>query len=162
MAACCTGLDLIEISDLWSKVKVTMALYPFFLHNSLLTSILSALSCPISRLKWNVVRCLDRPFGRFVFEFNKIRIGDDVIVTSIKFLQTIVHISNSLNIQTPYLVPMHNIHLMVKVTMTGDEGHTRRSKVTKDELMVNILQIITLTYIITRTKIQYHKQYLMT
>ena len=33
-----TGSDPIKIGDLWLKVKVTVTQYPFFLHNSLLTS----------------------------------------------------------------------------------------------------------------------------
>ena len=49
------GSDLIEIGDLGSKVKVTVAQYPFFLHNSLLTSLLyiSALICLI-KLKFGM------------------------------------------------------------------------------------------------------------
>ena len=34
------GSDPIEIGDLGSKVKVTVTQYPFFLHNSLLASLL--------------------------------------------------------------------------------------------------------------------------
>ena len=49
MVAYCTGTNPIEIGDLGSKVKVTVTLYPFFLYNSLLTSLLciSALLCSI-------------------------------------------------------------------------------------------------------------------
>ena len=47
--------DPIEISDLGSKVKVTVAQYSFFLHNSLLTSLqyISALVCLIN-LKFGI------------------------------------------------------------------------------------------------------------
>ena len=36
----------------------------------------------------------------------------------------------------------HNIHLMMKVTLTDDEGHMRRSKVTRNELMVISLKLL--------------------
>ena len=84
MAAYITGLDPIEIGGLESKVKVTVTQYPFFLHNSLLTSLLyiSALLCTI---KLNFSISLRYTLGRLVFEFHKIRMGDNVIVTSFKF-----------------------------------------------------------------------------
>ena len=75
--------------------------------------------------------------GRLVFRFHKNRMGDDIIV----ILQTIVHISNSIE-PTNFVLgtnsQKHNVHLMIKmkVTLTHDEGHRRRSKVTKNELMV--------------------------
>ena len=79
--------------------------------------------------------------GRFVFELHKNRMDDDIIKTSFKFLQTIVHISNSIeptNFVLRTNTQQHNIHLMVnmKVTLTDDEGHRRRSKIRKNELMV--------------------------
>ena len=52
------------------------------------------------------------------------------------FLQTIVHISNSIE-PTNFILgtntQQHNVHLMIKmkVTMTNDEGHRRRPKVIK-------------------------------
>ena len=54
--------------------------------------------------------------------------GDDVIVTSLSFLQTIVHISNSIELKNFVLgtnTQQHNVHLMMKmkVTLTDDEGH---------------------------------------
>ena len=77
--------------------------------------------------------------GRIVFKFHKVRMGDDVIITSFKF--TIVHISNSIE-HTNFVLGMntqqYNVHLIIKmkVTLTDDEGYRRRSKVTKNELMV--------------------------
>ena len=44
MVAYYTGSDPIEIGDLGLKVKVTVTQYPFFLHNSLLTSLLYILA----------------------------------------------------------------------------------------------------------------------
>ena len=80
MAAYRTGSNSIEIGDLGSKVKVTVTWYPFFLHNSLLTSLpcISALLCFIKMSLWYTL-------GRFVFKFHEIRMGDDVIMTSFKF-----------------------------------------------------------------------------
>ena len=64
--------------------------------------------------------------------------GDDVIMTSFKF-SPIVHISNSIvptNIAIGTNMPtqQHNVHLMIniKVILMDDEGHMRRSKVTKN------------------------------
>ena len=42
----------------------------------------SPLTCPI---KMKFILSLRYPLGRFVFEFHKIQIGDDVIVTSFTF-----------------------------------------------------------------------------
>ena len=70
MAAYITGSDPIQIGDLGSKVKVTVAQNPFFLHNSLLTSLLCILAplCPM-KVKFDI------PFryalGRFAFHFHK-------------------------------------------------------------------------------------------
>ena len=77
MVACRTCLDPIQIDDLLLKVKVSVTQYPFCHHNSLLTSLLwiSVLLCPI-KVKFDLsLRCA---LGRFVFEFDKIRMGDDV------------------------------------------------------------------------------------
>ena len=80
---------------------------------------------------------LTNTLGQFVFTFHKIRMGDGVIMTSFKFsLQKIVHISNSIE-PTNFVLGTHtqqyNVHLMMKlkVTLKDDEGHRRRSKVTK-------------------------------
>ena len=56
----------------------------FFIHNSLLISLpcISALLCLI-KMKFGI--SLWYTLGRFVFKFHKIRIGDDVIMTSFKF-----------------------------------------------------------------------------
>ena len=80
-------------------------------------------------------------FGRFVFKFPKNQMGDDVIVKSFKFSPTIVHISISIeptNFVLGTISQQHNVHLIIKmkVTFTDDKGHRRRSKVTKNELMV--------------------------
>ena len=79
--------------------------------------------------------------GSFVFEFDKIRMGDDVIVTSLSFQHTIFHILNSIepiNFILGTDVQIHKVHLLirVKVTLTEAEGHRYRSKVTKNELLV--------------------------
>ena len=78
-----TGSDLIEIGDLGSKVKASVTYYPF-LHNSLLASLLwiSPFLCLI-KMKFSL--SLRYALGRFVFEFHKIQMGDDVIMTSFKF-----------------------------------------------------------------------------
>ena len=80
--------------------------------------------------------------GRFVFKFHKNEIGDDVIVTSFKFSPYNCLYFNSIE-PTNFILgtntQQHNVHLMmmkIKVTLTDDEGHRRRSKVTKNELMV--------------------------
>ena len=63
--------------------------------------------------------------------------GDDVIMTSFKFFfQTIVHISNFIeptNFVHGTNTQQYNVHLIIKkkVNLTDDEGHRRRSKVTK-------------------------------
>ena len=77
-------LKAIEIGDLGSKVKITLTQYPFFLYNSLLTSILyiSALLCLI---KMKVDIPLRYALWGFVFEFPKNQMCDDVMVTSFKF-----------------------------------------------------------------------------
>ena len=79
MVAYRTGSYPIKIGYLWSKVKVTVTEYPFFLHNYLLTFLLliTALLCPI-KIKFSL--SFRFALGRFVFEFNKIRMVDDVIV----------------------------------------------------------------------------------
>ena len=59
---------------------------PIFLHNSLLNPLpcISALLCLI-KIKFDMSLRSIYTFGRYVFEFNKIQIGDDVIMTSFKF-----------------------------------------------------------------------------
>ena len=59
----------------------------------------------------------------------------------LSFLQAIFHISNSIeptNFVLRTNTQQHNVHLMIKmkVTLKDDEGHRKRSKVTKNELMV--------------------------
>ena len=84
MVAYRTSWNPIAIGDPMSKVKVTVTKYPFFLHNSLLTTLLcfSALLCLIE-MKFGI--SLKYAFGRFMFESHKNQIDDDVIVTSFKF-----------------------------------------------------------------------------
>ena len=78
----------------------------------------------------------------------------------------IVHISITIDPKNFVLgtnTQQHNVHLMIKIkkTLTDDEGHSRRSKVTK---ITNghISQTITLTDIIPSTNVQYNKRHLMT
>ena len=62
-------------------------------------------------------------------------------------LLTIVHISNSVE-PTSFVLgantQQYNIHLVIemKVTLTDDEGHRRRSKVTKNDLMVTCRKLL--------------------
>ena len=62
-------------------------------------------------------------FGRFVFEFHKNRIGEDVIVTSFKFSPTVVHISISIT-HTNFILgtntQQHDVHQMIKVNVKGN------------------------------------------
>ena len=67
--------------------------------------------------------------------------GDDVIVTLFKFSPNIVHMSNSIepaNFVLGTNTQQYNVILMIKMkmTLTDDEGHRRRLKVTTNELMV--------------------------
>ena len=78
---------------------------------------------------------------QFVFKFHKNRMSDDVIMTSSMFLQTIVNISNSMeptNLVLGTNTQHHYFRLIIKmkVTLTANVGHRRRSKVTNNELMV--------------------------
>ena len=84
MVAYRTGSNPIEMDDLGTKVKITVTKYSFFLHNSLLTSLLciSALVCSIE-MKFGM--SLGYTLGRFVFDCHKNRMGDDVIMTSFMF-----------------------------------------------------------------------------
>ena len=59
----------------------------------------------------------------------------------LSFLQTVVHISNSIeptNFVLETNTQQYNVHLMIKmkVILKDDEGHRWRSKVTKNELLV--------------------------
>ena len=57
-----------------------------------------------------------------MFEFEKIQMGDDVIVTSFKF-SAIVHISNSIEPTNFILgtnVQLHKVHLLSRVIVTFD------------------------------------------
>ena len=129
----CSYLGGYFTSYLLSQLFVThLGVALLFLHNSLLISLLC-----ISAL------LLRYTLSRLLVNFHKNRMGDDVIMTSfnIRFLQTIVHISNSIE-PTNYVLgtntQQHNVHLMIKmkVTLTDDEEYRWRSKVTKNELMV--------------------------
>ena len=58
--------------------------------------------------------------GRFVFEFGKIQMGDDVIVTSFKFSAKIVYISKSIE-PTNFILGtnvLHKVHLLIRVKVT--------------------------------------------
>ena len=67
--------------------------------------------------------------------------SDDVIVLSFKFYPNNCPISHSIE-PTNFILgtntQQHNVHLMLKmkVTLTDNESHRRRSKVIKNELMV--------------------------
>ena len=82
MVAFRTGSDPIEIGDLGLKVKITVAQYPLFLHDSLLNSLLyiSVLVCLI-KLKFSMP--LGYALSRFVLEFHKSQMRDDVMVMTI-------------------------------------------------------------------------------
>ena len=91
-------------------------------NNSLLISLLcmSALLCPIN-IKF--ILSLWYALGIFMFEFDKIWMGDDVIVTSFKFSVNNCPYSNSIeptNFILGINVQLHKVHLLiwVKVTMT--------------------------------------------
>ena len=147
MVVYCTGSNPIEIGDLGSKVKVTVTQYPFFLHNFLLTCLLyiSALLCLI---KWNLICRLDIP----LVDLCSISLKIEWVMTSLwrhlSFLQTIVHFVLGTNTQ------QHNVHLImiIKVILTEDEGHRRRSKVTKNELIVIFRKLLNTetTYLVPR------------
>ena len=131
MVAYCTGSDPIEIGDLGSKVKITVTQYPFFLHNSLLTSLLefSALLCPIESNTY--------AYSRFAFNFdiNYIKFVMMSLWRYSSFLQTIVYVSN-FNEPTDFIhgTNIHyKVHLVIRVqvTLTDAEGHRWKSKVTK-------------------------------
>ena len=72
-----TGSD--PIGDLGSKVKVTASQYPFFLHYSLLTSLLY-ISTLLFLIKLKFGMPLRYALCRFVVEFHKNQIHDDVMV----------------------------------------------------------------------------------
>ena len=55
---------------------------------------------------------------RFVFEFDKIQMGDDVIVASFRFSAKIVYISNSIeptNFTLGTNVQGYTVHLLIRV-----------------------------------------------
>ena len=66
----------------------------FFLHNSLLTSLLY-ISTFLSLIKLKSGLSLRYALFRFVVEFHKNQMGDDVTRRHLRFLHTNVHISNS-------------------------------------------------------------------
>ena len=139
MVAYHTGSDPIEIGDFGSKINVKMTQYSFYLHNSLLTSLLciSAYLCLIE-MKFDM--SLRYILGWFVSKSYKNRMGDDVIVTSIKFSPNncpYLKFYWTYWLQTSYLESIHNkitSMIKMKVTLTGDEDHRQRPKVTKMNL----------------------------
>ena len=105
----------------------------FFSYNSMLTSLpcISALLCLI-KMKFGM--SLWYTLVRFLFKFHKIRWEMTSLWHHLSYLQTIVHISNSIeptNFVLGTNTQQHNVYLIskMKVTLTGDEGHRRRSKV---------------------------------
>ena len=77
MAAFCTDSNSIEIGDIWLKVKVTVTQYPFFHHNSLLTSLLW-ISVFLCRMKVKYGMLLRYALYRFDFHFHEIRVEDRI------------------------------------------------------------------------------------
>ena len=88
----------------------------------------------------------------------------------LSFLQTIVHISNSIEPRNFVLgtnTQQRNVHLMItmKVTLTDDDGHRWRSKVTTKELMVISRKLLhsQTSYLVprnnTRRDIEWHKPF---
>ena len=100
------------------------------------------------------VMSLRYTLGRFVFKFHKIRFGDDVIMTSLSFLQTIVHISNSIeptNFVHGINTQQYTIHLILKMIVTLTvTGEGQRSQKWSNE---HISQTVILAYIIPSTKV---------
>ena len=108
-----------------------------FLHNSMLTSLLciSVLLCTI-KMKFGL--SLWYTFGRFVFKFHKVRMGDDVIMTSFKFSPNNFPYLKFYWIYLYNFIPgtntqQHDVHLMIKmkVTLIDYQGPRCRPKVTK-------------------------------
>ena len=77
-------MNPIETCDFGSKIKVTVTQYPLFLQNSLLTSVLY-ITAHLCSIKLNFDMPLKYALSRYVVEFHKNQMGDDVIVTSFKF-----------------------------------------------------------------------------
>ena len=75
---------LLKLVNLGQRSRSQWRNSHFFLHNSLLTFLpcISALLCLI-KMKFGM--SLRYTFGRFVYKFHKIQMGDDVIMTSFKF-----------------------------------------------------------------------------
>ena len=118
-----TGSEPIEIDDLWSKVKVTQ--YPVFLHNSLLISLMyiSALLCLI-KLKFGMP--IRYRLRRFVFEFHKNQMNDDVMVTPFK-VSPYFKSTEPTNFIIGTNIQQNKIHLMIKVQMTLAKADRWRS-----------------------------------
>ena len=158
-------LKPIEIGDLGSKVKVTVTLYPFFLHISLLTSLLciSALLCSI-KMKFSM--WLSYTLGPFVFQFHKNRMGDDVIMTSIKFSP---NNCSYLKFYWSYKLCIWNKYITTQCPSNDknesdlDRRWRSQAKVKGDKKWTNghITQTITLTDIILGIKVQYNKRHQM-
>ena len=160
LVAYCSRSNSIEIGDLGSKVKVIVSLYPFFLHNSLLSFLLwiSAVLCPI-KMKFSL--SLRYALSRFVFEFDKIRMGDNVIVTSFKFsanncLYFKFYWTYKLYSLLGFNVQLHKVHFWLEW-----KWHWHKLKVTdhKKWFSGHISQTITFTDIIPGTKAKNNKRY---
>ena len=82
---CLSGSNPIQIGNhgLNLKVKVTATQYSNFLHNYLLTSLLY-ISALFYQIKMKFDKSLMYALCRFVFEFHKMRMGDDIIMMSFK------------------------------------------------------------------------------
>ena len=84
------------------------------------------------RSKWNSVCHFDIPFVNLFLNFIKIEWVMTSLWRHLSFLQTIVHISNSIeptNFVLGTNTQQHNVHLMIKlkVTLMDNEVHRQRS-----------------------------------
>ena len=92
--------------------------------------------CRFSSLETIINFSLDIPLVNLCLDNIKIEWVMTLLWRHLSFLQTIVHISKSIkptNFVLGTNTHQHNVHLMMKMkmTLTDDEGHRRRSKVTK-------------------------------
>ena len=131
MVAYCTGSNPIEISLLWSKVKVTVKQNSFFLDNSLLTSplLISALLCPIKMKLGLLLKCA---LSRFIY-MNVIKIKSVMTLWRLKCSpNNLVYISNSIEPKHFILgthIQQHKVHLMIRLKVTFKvTGECQRSQ----------------------------------
>ena len=94
-----------------------------------------------------------------------------IVIVNIKITHNSFCFENSQHCPQPCTATESLCHFMSRIVLylgtrydilTKGQGHTTRSKVTKNELMVICRKHITLTDIIPGTKVQYNKRHLMT